>query len=81
MSLYLWYTVLFAQVFISKSNIFNVFQGEEWVNRTVLGERVVVALQGDKASKMQIAITKEEQAVSFHMMQTVDFSSPVFFIY
>ncbi|KAG1927358.1 hypothetical protein F2P79_024296 [Pimephales promelas] len=36
--------------------------GEEWVNRTVLGERIVVALQGDKASKMQIAITKEEQA-------------------
>ncbi|KAG1927300.1 hypothetical protein F2P79_024363 [Pimephales promelas] len=34
---------------------------EEWVNRTELGERIVVGVQGDRASSMRIAITKEEE--------------------
>ncbi|CAM4574700.1 unnamed protein product [Leuciscus chuanchicus] len=35
---------------------------EEWVNRTEQGERVVIGVQGERASSMRIALTKEEEA-------------------
>ncbi|XDV26262.1 hypothetical protein PO909_030020 [Leuciscus waleckii] len=36
---------------------------EEWVNRTEQGERVVIGVQGERASSMRIALTKEEEAI------------------
>lgn len=48
------------------------------MERVSQGGRVVIGVRREKTASVQIALTKEEEAVSFSSTQTADLSPPVF---
>lgn len=45
-----------------------MLQDADWVERIAQGGRVVIGVRKEKTASMQIALTQEEEAVSFSMI-------------